>query len=92
MNMQAGIIITLLAVLVAVELVGDWPSLTGSTAAATPAPPPAFSVTSTGEGQYVMRANDNIFFCVGNRCTTIQLITATASQQAQPAEPATAQE
>jgi len=83
---QGGIIIALLAALVIIEGWGLWPDISGAATPAAPQPP-AFSVTSTGEGQYVMRANDNIFFCVGNRCTTIQLITAQQKNQ-QPAAPA----
>jgi hypothetical protein len=83
---QGGIIIALLTALVVLEGWGLWPDISGTAATAAPQPP-AFSVTSTGEGQYVMRANDNIFFCVGNRCTTIQLITAQQKPQ-QPAGPA----
>jgi hypothetical protein len=73
MNAQSGAIITLLAALVGLEL---WSKLRDLNSPEVPAqaPPPAFSVTRTGDGQYVMRANDNLFFCVNNRCTTIQLI------------------
>jgi hypothetical protein len=44
---------------------------------------PGFSVTPVSDGQYVMRASDKIFYCVNNRCTGIQLITAQPRAQAQ---------
>jgi hypothetical protein len=65
-------------------------------AAAAPESPtavdqPGFSVTPVSDGQYVMRASDKIFYCVNNRCTGIQLITAQPRAQAQtPAAEGTA--
>lgn len=88
MNIQATLIIVLLILLVVLGVRGEWRALSapGEAPAATTLPPPAFSVTPVADGQYVMRASDKIFYCVNNRCTGIQLITApaTQSQQAQP--------
>ena len=85
MKIQAGIIVVLLGILVALEVRSEFQIGTNTEPVATPSVQTEFSVTSTGEGQFVMRANDKIFFCVNNRCTGIQLITAPkTAEQANP--------
>ena len=88
LKVQAGIVIVLLAVIAALQISSRWSGMNTQATPTGATPPPAFSVTSTGEGQYVMRANDNIFFCVNNRCTTIQLITGTQTSEQPAAQPA----
>jgi hypothetical protein len=78
------LIIILLLVLVGLGLRAEWraSAATPGPAADTVAAEPGFSVTPVADGQYVMRASDKIFYCVNNRCTGIQLITAAPRTQA----------
>jgi hypothetical protein len=82
-NVQATLIIVLLLVLVGLGLRAEWraTSAEAGPAAETMAAEPGFSVTPVADGQYVMRASDKIFYCVNNRCTGIQLITAAPRTQ-----------
>ena len=70
MNVQATLITLLLVGLVTLSAISEWRAWNAAPAAIQP----EFSVTSVAEGQYVMRADDKIFYCVNNRCTGIQLI------------------
>ncbi|TDJ37022.1 MAG: hypothetical protein E2O54_16145 [Gammaproteobacteria bacterium] len=86
MNVQGGIIIALLSVLVAIGIKTSFLD----TSPANDSAPAGFTVTPIGAGQYVMRAREKIFFCKGNQCTGIKLIT-TPAQAAAPSQPAEAQ-
>ena len=79
MNVQGGIIIALLSVLVAIA--GKMAFMETSPAGDTA--PVGFAVTPIGAGQYVMRAGEKIFFCKGNQCTGIKLIATPGQAPAQ---------
>ncbi len=85
MNTQAWIVIALLGVLVGLsvrsEFAGGAPALPEEVKQAA-----EFSVTPIAQGHYVMRANDKIFYCVSNKCTGIQLMTANQAAAAQAAQ------
>ncbi len=85
MNIQAWIVIALLGVLVGLsvrsELASPAPVLPDAAQQAA-----EFSVTPIAQGHYVMRANDKIFYCVSNKCTGIQLMTANQAAAAQAAQ------
>jgi hypothetical protein len=88
MKVESAIIIVLLAGLVALEARSEWRASQAAAKAAAAPEQPEFSVTTTGgQGQYVMRASDKIFFCVNNQCTGIQLVPTPA--QAPAATPRT---
>jgi len=80
-NVQTALIIFLLILLVGLGARSEWRTSTSASANQT-----EFSVTAVAEGQYVMRADDKIFYCAGNRCTGIQLVAApqNASRPAAP--------
>ncbi len=84
MNVQGGIIIVLLSVLIAIGIKTSFVD----TGPASDSAPVGFSVTPVGAGQYVMRAREKIFFCKGNQCTGIKLIATpgqpTAAQNPEP--------
>ena len=80
MNVQAGFIIALLSVLVAVAVKT---AFMDTDPAASDAAPIGFAVTPIGAGQYVMRAGEKIFFCKGNQCTGIKLIATPGQAPAQ---------
>ena len=85
MNTQAWIVIALLGVLVGLSVRNEF----ASAAPALPAEATQaaeFSVTPIAQGHYVMRANDKIFYCVSNKCTGIQLMTANQAAAAQAAQ------
>ena len=85
MKIQAGIVIFLLVALVALEVSSEFRNWDPTPVAIT-APPAEFGVTPTGAGQYVMRASKKIFYCVRNKCTSIQLIAAPKQNDDAPAE------
>ncbi len=88
MNLQGGIIIALLSVLVAIAAKAAFMD----TDPTSDAGPIGFAVTPIGAGQYVMRAGEKIFFCKGNQCTGIKLIATPGQVPAQPPiEPPTAE-
>jgi hypothetical protein len=79
LKIQATLVIVLLVVLVALVATSEWRAMnstpsTMATPVSQPTGPNEFSVTAVADGQYVMRANNKIFYCVNNRCTGIQLI------------------
>lgn len=90
MNVQATLVIILLLVLVGLGIRSEWRAMNPPAQpepAATASDQPGFSVTPVSDGQYVMRASDKIFYCVNNRCTGIQLITAQSRAQNQAPAP-----
>ncbi len=89
MNIQSGLIIALLAALVAFAAVAEFRKTPAATPSVDGATPAEFSVTPIAAGQYVMRANDQIYYCVANRCTGIQRVQVPANGAAgQPSAPA----
>lgn len=78
MKIQATLVIVLLVILVALMTISEWRAMSTTSSSVAPATttkgPSEFSVTAVADGQYVMRANNKIFYCVNNRCTGIQLI------------------
>ena len=83
MYIQATSAIILLIVLVAFAARSEWRAVTQEAvtlqAATNDNPNGEFSVTAVADG-YVMRANKKIFYCVKNRCTSIQLINPTQNK------------
>lgn len=66
------IIVILLLVLIGHQAFTEWRGRHAPAGTAQAVPETQFSVTTVGDFQYVMRINQNIFYCVSNKCTTIQ--------------------
>ncbi len=80
-NPTNTVVIALLLLLIAHAAYSEWRRHASSVAPE----PPAFSVDQVGDLQYVMRVNQSIYYCVGNKCTTIQDVSRALARAAREA-------